>query len=65
MVSSFCIANCKQVLDNEHFVYCEKINKNSGIRFENILKGTLVEQIEALQQVKSTEKLRMEEPETL
>ena len=36
MVSSFCIANCKQVLDNEHLVYCEKMNKDSGIRFENI-----------------------------
>ena len=41
------------------------MNKDSGIRFENILNGTLVEQIEALQQVKSNEKQRMEEPETL
>ena len=66
MVSIFYIGNCKQVLDNKHLVYCEKINKGSDIKYENILNETLVEQIEALQQVKSNEEEKTEngKPET-
>ena len=65
MISSFCIKSCNKELDNEHLVFCQEINKNSEVRFENILNGSLSDKIEALQQVKLNQEKRKKEIETL
>ena len=45
--------------------FCQEINKNSEVRFENILNGSLSDKIEALQQVKLNQEMRKKEIETL
>ena len=47
----FCIKSCKIEIDNEHLVYCKKLNSTSVLRFEYILNGTLEEKKAALKQV--------------
>ena len=53
-----CVKTCQTVLDNEHLVYCSKINSNPEINFFKLLNGTLPEKPEALQQTKENEKKR-------
>ena len=54
-----------QELDNEHLVVCKEINKQSELRFEHILNGSLELKVEALKQAKSNEEQRKKEGSTL
>ena len=63
--SKICIKSCMQELDNEHLVFCKEINKQSELRFEHILNGSLELKIEALKQAKSNEEQRKKEESTL
>ena len=53
-----CVKTCQTELDNEHLVYCSKMNSNPEINFFKLLNGTLPEKLEALQQTKENEKKR-------
>ena len=56
-----CVQICQTELDNEHLVYCSKVNSNPEIIFFKLLNGSLPElelelELEALQQTKEKEK---------
>ena len=58
MKENICVKECLTELDNEHLVFCPKLNSNPEISFLNILNGTLPEKVEALQQTKENEQNR-------
>ena len=61
----YCIRSCMKEINNEHLIYCTKLNENSEIYFEHVLNGSLQEKIEVLKQVQMNEKKRIEEKEPL
>ena len=63
--SNTCIKSCMQEIDNEHLVFCKEMNKESELRFEHILNGSLEKKVEALKQAKSNEEQRKKEIPTL
>ena len=65
IIPRYCIESCKKEIDNEHLVYCEKLNENSLLRFEQILNGSISEKKEALNQVFLNEEMRRKEKEPL
>ena len=47
------------------WVFCQKLNTHSDLRFEHILNGSLAEKSEALEQTKFNKDRRKNEIETL
>ena len=62
---TFCIEKCKVELNNEHIVWCKYLNKDSDIKYKELLNGNLMDKIEVLRQAKENEKQRSEENNTL
>ena len=50
MSSSFCVPECKSILDNQHLVFCPTLNQNSETNYEKIFNGNIQEKIEAFKQ---------------
>ena len=57
MKQEFCINACLKELDNQHLPWCENINEEQDLKFENLLSGTLFERIQTLKQVRFNEKI--------
>ena len=60
-----CISSCKQIIDNEHLTWCDKLNSKNDFRYSHILNGNLEEKIKTLEQIKSNEKRRNKEKSSL
>ena len=58
MSPSFCVPECKSILDNQHLVFCPTLNQNSETNYLKILNGNIQEKIEALKQTIENEKVR-------
>ena len=54
----FCIKSCQQLIDNEHLIWCSKMNSENDFRYSHILNGNLEEKIKTLEQIKHNEKRR-------
>ena len=52
-------------MNNEHLVWCDKLNKNSELKYSELLNGDLTEKIEILKQVKENESKRGQEKKAL
>ena len=53
-----CVKTCLEELTNSHITWCEKINSDSGLKFESLLNGTLMDQIDTYKQIKGNELIR-------
>ena len=50
--------SCQQLIDNEHLIWCSKMNSENDFRYSHILNGNLEEKIKTLEQIKHNEKRR-------
>ena len=51
ITGSFCIEKSSVELNNEHIVWCQYLNKDSEIKYEELLNGNLMDKIEVLKQI--------------
>ena len=63
MKITYCIKKCNTELDNEHIVWCKKMNKESDYKYSHILNGDITEKKEALKQIQMNNRKREEENE--
>ena len=61
----FCVKSCKLKIDNEHITWCDKLNNENDFRYKHLLNGNLMEKIKTLEQIKSNERRRREETNSL
>ena len=65
MKEDFCVQSCQQIIDNEHLTWCEKLNSEDDMKYSHLLNGNLMEKVQTLKQIKSNEKRRQDEKDSL
>ena len=65
MKPEFCVQSCQQIIDNEHLTWCEKLNSEDDMKYSHLLNGNLMEKVQTLKQIKSNEKRRQDEKDSL
>ena len=65
MKPEFCVQSCQQIIDNEHLTWCEKLNSEDDMNYSHLLNGNLMEKVQTLKQIKSNEKRRQDEKDSL
>ena len=61
MEAEVCIEKSGEELDNEHLKWCQYMNKESDLKYLDILNGDLQQKINTFKQIQSNQELRKAE----
>ena len=59
--SKYCLNDCGKELNNEHLKWCQYMNKESDLKYLDILNGDLQQKVNTFKQIQRNQELRKAE----